>query len=190
MFFSLAFEIFFFLFFSLPFFVSFFLLLLIFFNPYFSYYLFSCCFFPYFKNCFSPCLSSSLSPCYFFFLFMFASTFNLEQERGLENVCVCNFGLKQSHNSTWRWVWNNKKSCYKNTTKFVSFLSKFFCFLFLGFFFSMDCFPLLFFGTYIYINSIRFSVFFMFVPFFGLFFCFTMSFILVFFSLCFIFFIF
>jgi hypothetical protein len=75
---------------------------------------------------------------------MFVGTFNLEQERGLENVCVCNFGfeqerglesvcvcnfgLKQNHNATWRRVWNNKKSCYKNTTKFASFLSEFFFF--------------------------------------------------------------
>jgi hypothetical protein len=48
----------------------------------------------------------------------------------LECVCVCNFGLKQNHNATWRWVWNNKKSCYKNTTKFASFLIEFFLFFF------------------------------------------------------------
>jgi hypothetical protein len=74
----------------------------------------------------------------------------LEQEWGLESVCVCwelqfgerngfgerlyllqefgSFGLKDDHIATWRRVWNNEKSCYRNATKLGSFSSEFVCF--------------------------------------------------------------
>jgi hypothetical protein len=41
---------------------------------------------------------------------------------------VDNFGFKQNHNATWRWVWNNK-TCYKNKIKLGRFSSEFFCFV-------------------------------------------------------------
>jgi hypothetical protein len=43
---------------------------------------------------------------------------------------VGNFGLKEDHNATWRWAWNNKKSSYKKATKLGSFPIKFVCFFF------------------------------------------------------------
>lgn len=138
----LLFCCYFFFFFSLLLFLCFFflalfpLLFLLFFQNFFLVHLFffliyifivfSCLF-----SCCFACPFPSLSFYCFFFFFM-CWELQFEERNGFGERLyllqeVGNFGLKEDHNATWRSVWNNKKSCYKNATNVGSFSIEFVC---------------------------------------------------------------